>query len=197
VEAMDRSQTGHLATGKLGSIDNQIDTSTGTVKMRATFDNKDGALFPNQFVNTRMLVQMLQDQLIVPSSAIQHNGSEDFVYVLANAKTGQPVSDVSACSTGSGSGGQGSGSSGSGANSSAQHSGSKQPSAPPPPPCKAVMVAVTSGHSESGNTIVTKGLQEGEVLADSSFEKLIDGSPITISKVKLPTSSDTSESPTQ
>jgi membrane fusion protein, multidrug efflux system len=198
VEAMDRSQTGHLATGKLGSIDNQIDTSTGTVKMRAAFDNKDGALFPNQFVNTRMLVQTLQDQLIVPSSAIQHNGSEDFVYVLANAKTGQPVSDVSVCSTGSGSGGQGSGSSSSAGHAGGQKSNSKQPSAPPPPPpCKVVMVSVTSGHSESGNTIVVKGLQEGEVLADSSFEKLIDGSPITISKVKLPTSSDTSESPTQ
>jgi multidrug efflux system membrane fusion protein len=56
------------------------------------------------------------------------------------------------------------------------------------------MVDVTSGHSENGNTIVTKGLQQGEVVADSSFEKLIDGAPITISKVKLPSTSDTSVS---
>ncbi|HEX8812174.1 MAG TPA: efflux RND transporter periplasmic adaptor subunit, partial [Terracidiphilus sp.] len=108
VEAMDRSQSGSLATGKLSSIDNQIDTTTGTVKLRAQFDNKNGELFPNQFVNTRMLVQTLQDQLIVPSSAIQHNGSEDFVYLLADAKTGQPVSDEKACMTDSG-GGQGAG----------------------------------------------------------------------------------------
>ena len=199
VDAMDRSQSGQLATGKLNSIDNQIDTSTGTVKLRAMFDNRNGALFPNQFVNTRMLVQTLQDQLILPSSAIQHNGSEDFVYVLANAKTGQPVSDVSACSTGSGSGAQGSGAgSGSGGHSGGKQGGGQaaggQPSSGPPPPCKVLMVDVTSGHSENGNTIVTKGLQQGEVVADSSFEKLIDGAPVTISKVKLPSTSDTSVS---
>jgi multidrug efflux system membrane fusion protein len=199
VEAMDRSQSGQLATGKLNSIDNQIDTSTGTVKLRAMFDNRNGALFPNQFVNTRMLVQTLQDQLILPSSAIQHNGSEDFVYVLANAKTGQPVTDVSVCSTGSGSGGMGSGGgSGSGGHSGGKQGGGQgaggQQSSGPPPPCKVVMTDVTSGHSENGNTIVTKGLQQGEVVADSSFEKLIDGAPITISKVKLPATSETSAS---
>ncbi|WP_058189648.1 efflux RND transporter periplasmic adaptor subunit [Terracidiphilus gabretensis] len=198
VEAMDRSLTGHLATGKLSSIDNQIDTSTGTVKMRAMFDNKDGALFPNQFVNTRMLVQTLQDQVIIPSSAIQHNGSEDFVYLLVSAKTGQPVSDVSACSTGTGSGGQGSGGQDSGANAGAKHGGGKAAAGQqtgPPPPCKVAMTSVKSGHSESGNTIVTSGLGAGAVIADSSFEKLIDGAPITISKVKLPSTSETSESP--
>ena len=203
VEAMDRSLTGHLATGKLSSMDNQIDTATGTLKMRAMFDNKDGALFPNQFVNTRMLVQTLQDQVILPSSSIQHNGSQDFVYLLVIAKTGQPVDDVSACSTGSGSGGQSSGGSGSGApgaNGGGKPGGGKGAAGQqsgPPPPCKAVMRTVKSGHSESGNTIVTSGLEQNNVVADSSFEKLIDGSPITISKIKLPTSSDTSESPTQ
>ena len=203
VEAMDRSLTGHLATGKLSSIDNQIDTSTGTVKMRAMFDNKDGALFPNQFVNTRMLVQTLQDQVIVPSSAIQHNGSDDFVYLLVSAKTGQPVTDVSACSTGTGSGGQSSGGQGTGgqgssANAGAKHGGGKGAAAQqtgPPPPCKVAMTSVQSGHSESGNTIVTSGLGAGAVIADSSFEKLIDGAPITISKIKLPSTSETSASP--
>ncbi len=198
VEAMDRSQSGHLATGKLSSIDNQIDTSTGTVKLRATFDNRDGALFPNQFVNTRMLVQTLQDQLIVPSSAIQHNGSDDFVYVLADAKTGQPISDVSVCSTGTGAQGAGGPSApASGGKSGGQRSGKgaagAQP-AGPPPPCKVEMETVKSGHSENGSTIVLQGLQEGYIVADSSFEKLIDGAPITISKIKLPSTSDSSAS---
>jgi multidrug efflux system membrane fusion protein len=59
------------------------------------------------------------------------------------------------------------------------------------------MQMVKSGHSESGNTIVLSGLQPGEVVADSSFQKLIDGAPITISKIKLPSTSDTSMSPAQ
>jgi membrane fusion protein, multidrug efflux system len=194
VEALDRSQSGHLGTGKLESIDNQIDTTTGTVKLRAMFDNKDSALFPNQFVNTRMLVQTLDDQLLVPSSAIQHNGSEDFVYVLADAKTGQPVSDVKACTTNSGGGsGAAPGAGGQGGRGGGRRGGGAQP-AGPPPPCKAIMREVKAGHSESGNTIVESGLQPGEVVADSSFEKLTDGAPITISKIKLPSTSETSVS---
>ena len=82
VEALDRTQQGHLAAGKLTSIDNQIDTTTGTVKLRAEFDNRDGVLFPNQFVNTRLLVKTLDNQTLIPSSAIQHNGNQDFVYVI-------------------------------------------------------------------------------------------------------------------
>lgn len=83
VEALDRAQQGQLATGKLSSIDNQIDTTTGTVKLRAQFDNRAGDLFPNQFVNTRLLVKTLQNQTLIPSSAVQHNGNQDFVYVIS------------------------------------------------------------------------------------------------------------------
>ena len=63
-----------LASGKLESTDNQIDTTTGTLKLRAVFDNKDNALFPNQFVNARLLLQTLHNVVLIPSSAIQHNG---------------------------------------------------------------------------------------------------------------------------
>ncbi len=198
VEVQDRAQAGHLATGKLASIDNQIDTVSGTVKLRAMFDNKDGSLYPNQFVNTRMLVQTLNDQVIVPSSAIQHNGTEDFVYLLANAKTGALVTNLSECTSGMASSSRGGASvsdsdvpHGTGAKSGAK--GAAQP--PPAPTCKAVMKAVKSGHSEKGNTIVVSGMDAGQIVADSSFEKLIDGAPITISKIKLPATSDTSEAP--
>ena len=64
------------------TLDNQIDTTTGTVKGRALFDNKNDALFPNQFVNTRLLVNTLQGVTLVPSSAIQQNGQASFVYVI-------------------------------------------------------------------------------------------------------------------
>ena len=84
VEAWDRAQTKQIATGKLITIDNQIDTTTGTVKLRAQFDNKDMSLFPNQFVNTRLLVNTLNGVTLIPSGAVQHNGQVSFVYVVAN-----------------------------------------------------------------------------------------------------------------
>ncbi len=148
VEALDRAQEGHLAAGKLTSIDNQIDTTTGTVKLRAEFDNRDGGLFPNQFVNTRLLVKTLDNQTMIPSSAIQHNGNQDFVYVIEDNK--------------------------------------------------ASMRTVKIGNSDKGETAILQGIKPGDVVANSSFEKLQNNSQVTLSKVKLPsTSSDTTGSPAQ
>jgi len=138
VQALDRTQENLLGTGRLLTVDNQIDTTTGTVKARAEFPNANGILFPNQFVNTRLLVKTLSKQLLVPSSAIQHNGAASFVYLIQNKK--------------------------------------------------AVMKTVNPGISEGGSTVVA-GLEPGDVVADSSFEKLQDGSQIFISKVALPASS--------
>lgn len=82
VTVFDRARTHALATGALHTIDNQIDTTTGTVRVRAMFDNTDGHLFPNQFVNTRVLVTTLRGTITVPSSAIQRDGEKAFVYAL-------------------------------------------------------------------------------------------------------------------
>jgi multidrug efflux system membrane fusion protein len=87
VEAWDRDQKAKLATGTLVTIDNQIDTTTGTVKLRAEFQNTDLALFPNQFVNVRMLVQTLSDATLVPSAAIQRGAPGTFVYIVKNDQT--------------------------------------------------------------------------------------------------------------
>jgi len=81
-DALDRGGQQKIASGKLLTLDNQIDTTTGTVKARASFENKDAALFPNQFVNVRLLVNTLHDATLIPGSAIQHNGQTAFVYVL-------------------------------------------------------------------------------------------------------------------
>jgi multidrug efflux system membrane fusion protein len=143
VETYDRTQQKLLASGKLITIDNQIDTTSGTVKLRAQFDNKDGILFANQFVNTRLLVNILTNQTLIPSSAIQHNGNTDFVYLIVNNK--------------------------------------------------ATMRTVKVGNSDKGNTAV-QGLNPGDVVANSSFEKLQNGSQITVSKVKLPSATDSPES---
>ena len=82
VDAYDRADLNRLAEGKLSSIDNQIDISTGTVKLKAEFANQTDALFPNQFVNIRMKVRTLQDALTIPAAAVQQGNRGAFVYVV-------------------------------------------------------------------------------------------------------------------
>ena len=82
VTAFDRALQAKIASGTLTAIDNQVDTTTGTVKLRATFDNTDDALFPNQFVNTRLLVKTFHGATLIPTNAIQHNGQASFVYTI-------------------------------------------------------------------------------------------------------------------
>lgn len=134
VEAWDRQMKNKIATGKLATIDNQIDTTTGTLRLRALFDNRKDELFPNQFVNTRMLVNTLQNQILVPSSAVQHNGEQAYVYVIQKNQ--------------------------------------------------AKMTPVQTGESDGGMTAVT-GIKAGDVVADSSFEKLTDGAKTMISKTPI------------
>ena len=87
VTAYDRTGATELASGKLDTVDNQIDTTTGTVKMRAIFDNDQLALFPNQFVNVKLLVNTLHDADIVPNSAVQRGAPGTFVYIVKPEKT--------------------------------------------------------------------------------------------------------------
>ena len=89
VAAYDRSNINKLATGTLAAVDSQIDTTTGTVRMKAQFDNKDGVLFPNQFVNVQILVDTLQNTTIVPTAAVQRGAPGTFVYVVQQDSTGQ------------------------------------------------------------------------------------------------------------
>lgn len=138
VDAYDHTAQTKIATGKLQTIDNQIDTTTGTVKMRAIFDNSNGALFPNQFVNTRLLVNTLHGVTVIPTSAIQHNGEQAFVYVIQNGT--------------------------------------------------AIMRNVTPGQSDANMTAV-EGINPGDVVADSSFEKLQANAKVNIAKSGPPGSS--------
>jgi multidrug efflux system membrane fusion protein len=135
VQALDRAQSKMIAKGKLLTTDNLIDTTTGTVKMRAVFDNKRDPLFPNQFVNTRLLVDTLHDVTLIDSSAIQHNGTQAFVWVIQNGA--------------------------------------------------AQIRNVTTGTTDNNQTQVT-GLNPGEVVADSSFEKLQNGSKVNIVQQQAP-----------
>jgi multidrug efflux system membrane fusion protein len=96
VDIFDRSNDHLIETGTLSSLDNQVDTTTGTVRFRAEVSNKDLTLFPNQFVNARLLVQTLQNVTLVPTAAIQHNGTNDFLYVVKpdNTVAVQPVTTL-------------------------------------------------------------------------------------------------------
>jgi multidrug efflux system membrane fusion protein len=144
VDAFDRTAQTKIASGELLTLDNQIDTTTGTVKGRALFDNKDDALFPNQFVNTRLLVNTLQGVTLIPSSAIQQNGQASFVYVIQNNF--------------------------------------------------AHMRSIKPGVTNGGLT-EAEGINPGDVVANSSFDKLQDNAAVVISN--KPGAANTSGSKTQ
>jgi multidrug efflux system membrane fusion protein len=91
VDAFDRTDSTLLESGKLTALDNQIDTATGTVKFRAVFPNKNFNLFPNQFVNARLLLKTLENVTLVPNAAVQHNGTVAFVYVVKSGAKGETV----------------------------------------------------------------------------------------------------------
>jgi multidrug efflux system membrane fusion protein len=93
VTAFDRAQTTQLAAGRLMTVDNQIDVTTGTIKLRAQFDNTDESLFPNQFVNARLLVDTLKDAIVIPTAAIQRGAPGTYVYLVQpdNTVTVRPI----------------------------------------------------------------------------------------------------------
>ena len=108
VTAYDRANLRQLAVGKVAAIDSQIDTTTGTVKVKAQFDNENNTLFPNQFVNVRLLVKTLQNAVTVPTSAIQRGAPGTYVYVInadntvsaRQVSTGPIDGDVTAINSG-------------------------------------------------------------------------------------------------
>jgi multidrug efflux system membrane fusion protein len=129
VDAFDSDGQKKIATGQLLTLDNQIDTTTGTVKARAVFDNVNNGLFPNQFVNTRLLVNTLQGVTLIPASVIQQNGDASFLYVIQDNV--------------------------------------------------AHMRSIKPGVTDAGITQVD-GINPGEVVANSSFDKLQDNSAVVI-----------------
>jgi multidrug efflux system membrane fusion protein len=144
VDAFDRTDQKKIASGMLLTLDNQIDTTTGTVKGRSLFANKNDALFPNQFVNTRLLVDTLRGVTLIPASAIQQNGQVSFVYVIE-----QNV---------------------------------------------AHMRGVKTGVTDGGVTQV-QGINPGDVVANSAFDKLQNNSKVVISSTAPAASSSGSHAP--
>jgi multidrug efflux system membrane fusion protein len=100
VEAYDRDDTAKIATGKLATIDNQIDQTTGTYKLKSIFTNEDNALFPNQFVNVHLLVDTKRNLLIIPAAAIQRGPQGTYVYAIADGSIAKIRSVAIAQTTG-------------------------------------------------------------------------------------------------
>jgi multidrug efflux system membrane fusion protein len=144
VTAYDRNGKNELGTGTLLSLDTLIDTTTGTVKARSLFANRDNALFPNQFVNVRLLVDTQHNAVLIPTSTIQHNGTNAFVYVLQDNV--------------------------------------------------AHMRSIKAGVVDNNTTAVT-GIDAGDVLANSSFDKLQDNSKVVVSSKPIPASTSGSSAP--
>jgi multidrug efflux system membrane fusion protein len=144
LDALDTTAKSKIASGMLLTIDNQIDTTTGTVKGRAQFNNKNNALFPNQFVNTHLLVNTLEGVTLIPASAIQQNGQASFVYVIQNNV--------------------------------------------------AHMRSITAGVTDGGLTQVG-GINPGDVVANSSFDKLQDNSAVVVSNKAAPAGANGSSTP--
>jgi multidrug efflux system membrane fusion protein len=85
-DVFDRSGTTKLASGSVVTLDNEIDQSTGTVRIKAVFDNKDHALFPSQFVNVQILADVQRGQIVIPAAAVQQGPQGAFVYVVRDGK---------------------------------------------------------------------------------------------------------------
>lgn len=134
-DAYDRAGVNKITTGTLMTLDNQIDTTTGTVKARASFANKNAELFPNEFVNIRLLVNTIHKATLIPSSGIQHNGKVAFVFIIQNNV--------------------------------------------------AHMRNIQTGVTDHGMTQVT-GLNPGDAVATSSFDKLQDNSKVAVSNTPAP-----------
>lgn len=144
VDAYDRTAQKQIASGTLLTLDNQIDTTTGTVKARASFANADSSLFANEFVNIRLLVDTLHGVTLIPSSAIQHNGQAAFVYVIQNDT--------------------------------------------------AHMESIKPGVTD-GDTTQVEGINQGDVIANSSFDKLQNNSKVVLSNKPVAVSSNGSTAP--
>lgn len=156
VDAFDRSETTKLASGVLTSVDNEVDPSTGTIKMRATFPNEDESLYPSQFVNARLQLGVLHDVTVIPTSAIERGEQGTFVYLIQQGPP-QPEQQAPPQQT-------------------------KPPQQPQAPQGIAVARPVQLGATEGERVQVLSGLEEGDLVVVDGADRLKEGMPVAIQK---------------
>ncbi len=158
VEAWNRDMSTQIAEGVLETVDNQIDPTTGTVKLRANFENTDGALFPNQFVNARLLVEEETGVTLIPTAAVQRNSQRTYIYL---------VKDIHAPKS---SGQQSAGKSGAGSQSAAN----------PGLDGSVTVKTITVGISEGDETEVTSGIDPGDAVVVTGVDRLQEGTKVRV-----------------
>jgi multidrug efflux system membrane fusion protein len=210
VDAYDRTHTKKLASGSLSNVDNIVDTTTGTLKLRATFANDDGALFPNQFVNIAMLLNVDQGVTVIPTSAIERGQQGSFVYVVSEKGAAPHAAGAGAAKSwgGDGSGAKSWGGDGSGAKSwgggAAAGSGDAAAAKPTEAPAAAGAkqwgggsdakpadgatapvyvvnaVPVTLGDAEGERVAVVSGVSPGDRVVVDGADRLKDGMTVVV-----------------
>jgi multidrug efflux system membrane fusion protein len=172
IDAYDRAVTTKLATGKLLAIDNEIDPTTGMVKIKAEFDNKDHSLFPSQFVNARMLVDTITNATLVPTAGIQHTPTSNFVYLFkkGDAPATKPAADATAEKS---------------ADKTVNKSKAGAERSDPGIPGTVTIREVTVGQSqpaigpdEEDMTAILSGLEPGDVIVTDGVDKLLEGTRV-------------------
>ncbi|WP_263417088.1 MdtA/MuxA family multidrug efflux RND transporter periplasmic adaptor subunit [Terriglobus albidus] len=183
VEAYDRSNTTLLSKGTLLTTDNQIDTTTGTAKLKAVFDNNDNTLFPNQFVNTRLVLENRPNAIVIPTAAVQSGTQGSFVYVV---KDGNPPAsaDGEGPGQGGGQGRQGAGGGrrgqGSAQGQGASGQGGQTQGAQQGPPHYVEMRPIKIEATEGTLDIISSGLQPGEMVVTDGAERLRTNARVTM-----------------
>lgn len=157
LDAYSRDSRTKLASGKLLAIDNQIDSTTGTFRIKAEFENKESTLYPNQFVNVRLLVRTLRGVVLAETAAIQHGPQGAFVYV-AKKDPAAPEPAVKADE-----------------NSNTKAGGERTAEI-----YVVELRAVETGQDDGSRTVITSGLAPGELVATAGVDKLIDGSKVIL-----------------
>jgi membrane fusion protein, multidrug efflux system len=171
VEALNRDLTAKLATGKLLAIDNQVDVTTGTVKLKAVFENEDNLLFPNEFVSIRLLIDTKKNVVLVPTAAVQHGPDSTFAFVVKPAKDAKKSEDAK-----------------SDQDSQPEKTAKSNPAADKgaksgkeaKPDYIVEMRTLTVGATQNDQTIVEKGLSVGELVVTEGTDKLQDNSHVEL-----------------
>ncbi|HEY2459563.1 MAG TPA: MdtA/MuxA family multidrug efflux RND transporter periplasmic adaptor subunit [Candidatus Acidoferrum sp.] len=177
VEAYDRDDVTKIATGKLATIDNQIDTTTGTYKLKSIFTNADNTLFPNQFVNVHLLVDVKHNLIIVPAAAIQRGPQGTYVYVVSNGPASGAAADENGGAGGK-KGGKGGGTKNSGdGNGDGAGTGGGAGGGGSVVSIRTVTIAQTTG----GDIGLSAGLNPGDVVVIDGQDKLQDGTRVNAS----------------
>jgi membrane fusion protein, multidrug efflux system len=171
VDALNRDLSAKLASGKLLAIDNQVDVTTGTVKLKAVFQNENNLLFPNEFVSSRLLIDTQKNVMLVPTAAVQHGPDSTFAFVIKqakdakkDAKSDQEPAPAPAAKTEQS------------AEKGAKAGGGKEPK----PDFVVEMRTLTVGATQNDQTVVEKGLAVGELVVTEGTDKLQDGSHVEL-----------------